>query len=139
MKKAISAILFHCTDIADAESRHRSCPPGEDSWCKHKKVRATGKSIQKTIHLPKWIYHIIRPVFDALADDEFLSKYFHGETQNPNEVFNNIVWTRYPKVIYVSRSIMELGLNSTVLRYNEGGCGISKVFSYFKIDNGYYM
>ena len=34
---------------------------------------------------------------------------------------------------------MELGLNSTVLRYNEGGCGISKVFSYFKIDNGYYM
>ena len=34
---------------------------------------------------------------------------------------------------------MELGLNSTVLRYNEGGCGMSKVFSYFKIDNGYYM
>ena len=92
-----------------------------------------------TINLPKWIYHIIRPVFDALADDDFLSKCFHGETQNPNEVFNNIVWTRCPNVIYVSRSIMELVVNSTVLRYNEGGCGISKVFSYFKIGNGYYM
>ena len=34
---------------------------------------------------------------------------------------------------------MELVVNSTVLRYNEGGCGISKVFSYFKIGNGYYM
>ena len=34
---------------------------------------------------------------------------------------------------------MELVVNSTVLRYNEGECGISKVFSYFKIGNGYYM
>ena len=44
MKKAISAILFHCTDITDAEFRHRFCPPGEDSWCKHKKDKVTGKS-----------------------------------------------------------------------------------------------
>ena len=140
MKKAISAILFHCTEITDAEFRHRFCPPGEDSWCKHKKDKVTGKSTYKmTINLPKWIYHIIRPVFDALADDDFLSKCFHGETQNPNEVFNKIVWTRSPNVIYVSRSIMELVVTSTVLRYNEGGCGISKVFSYFKIGNGCYM
>ena len=34
---------------------------------------------------------------------------------------------------------MELGVNSAVLHYNEGACGISNVFSYFKIDNGYYM
>ena len=140
MKKAIGAILFHCTDITDAESRHCSCPPGEDSWCKYKKDMVTGKSTyKKTINLPKWIYNIIRPVFDALADDELLSKCFHGETQNPNEAFNNIVWTRCPKTIYVSRSVMELGVNSAVLHYNEGACGISNVFSYFKIDNGYYM
>ena len=50
-----------------------------------------------------------------------------------------IVWTRCPKTIYVSSSIIELGINSAVLHYNEGECGISKVFSYFKIDNGYYM
>ena len=34
---------------------------------------------------------------------------------------------------------MEPGVNSAILHYNEGACGISKVFSYFKIDNGYYM
>ena len=28
-------------------------------------------------------------------------------------------------------------MNSAVLHYNEGACGISNVFSYFKIDNGY--
>ena len=140
IKKAIGAILFLCTDITDTESRHHFRPPGEDSWWKYKKDIVTGKSTyRKTINLPKWIYHIIRPVFDALADDDVLSKCFHGETQNPNEAFNNVVWTRCPKTIYVSRSIMELGVNSAVLHYNEVACGISKVFSYFKIDNGYYM
>ena len=34
---------------------------------------------------------------------------------------------------------MELGVNSAVLHYNEGICGISNAFLYFKIDNGYYM
>ena len=34
---------------------------------------------------------------------------------------------------------MKLGVNSAVLHYNEGACGISNVFSYFEIDNGYYM
>ena len=53
MKKAIGAILFHCTDITDAESRHCFCPPGEDSWCKYKKDIVTGKSTyKKTINLP---------------------------------------------------------------------------------------
>ena len=68
--------------------------------------------------MPKWIYHSIRSSFDPLADNELLSKCFHGETQNPNEAFINIVWTKCPKPIYVSRSIMELGLNSVVLHYN---------------------
>ena len=129
IKKASGAILFHCTDITDAESQHRFCPPGEGSWCKYKTDIVTGK-----------LYgHTIQPVFDALADDELLSKCFHGDTQNPNETFNKIVWTRFPKVIYVSRSIIQLGVNSAVLHYNEGACGISNVFLYFKIDYGYYM
>ena len=140
MKKAISLILFHCTDIEDIESRDSLCPSGEEICCKYKKDIVTGKSIyKKTINLPKWVYHIMRPVFDALADDELSLKCFHGETQSPNEAFNNIVWTRCPKTIYVSRSVIEVGVNSAVLHNNEGACGISNVLSYFKIDNGYYM
>ena len=82
MKKAIGAILFHCTDITDAESRHRFCPPREDSWCKYRKEIVTGNQFtKKTINLPKWIYHIAGPVFDVLADTELLWKCFHVETQ----------------------------------------------------------
>ena len=62
MKKSIVAKLFHSIDITDAESRHRFCPPGEEKQCKYK--------------LPKLIYYIVPPVFDALIDDELLSKYF---------------------------------------------------------------
>ena len=47
MKKAIGAILFHCTDITDAESRHRFCPPREDSWCKYRKEIVTGNQFIK--------------------------------------------------------------------------------------------
>ena len=35
MKEAISAILWHCTDINDIEVRHQFCPKGESSWCKY--------------------------------------------------------------------------------------------------------
>ena len=46
----------------------------------------------KRLSLPKWIYDIIRPVFDALADGELLLKCFYGEAHNPSETFNKIVW-----------------------------------------------
>ena len=34
MKKAASAILWHCTDFENKEYCHRFCP--ENSWCKYK-------------------------------------------------------------------------------------------------------
>ena len=30
-----------------------------------------------------------------LTDDAFLSNCVYGETQNSNDAFNNIVWTRF--------------------------------------------
>ena len=114
--------------------------PEKENCCKYKKDIVTAKSTyKKTMSLPKWIYDIIRPVFDALADGELLLKCFYGEAHNPSETFNKIVWPSWPKTIYVSRSTIELGVNSAVLHYNEGICGISIAFSYFKIDNGYDM
>ena len=77
MKKAIGAILFHYTDITNAESRHRFCSPAEVSWCKYKKDIVTGKSTHEgTINLSKWIYHIIRPVFDALQMTSYYQNAF---------------------------------------------------------------
>ena len=91
------------------------------------------------INLRKCIYYIIPSEFDELADDELLSKCFHGEMQNSNESCNNIVSTRFPKTMYVSRSIMEVGVNSTFLHFNEGACAIKNILPYFKIGNSCYV
>ena len=45
--------------------------------------------------------------------------------------FNSIIWTRCPKSIFISRSTFEIGINSAVIHYNDGGNGIKAVFSHF--------
>ena len=140
MKKAIGAILWHCTIFTDSEFRHRFCPSGEETWCKYKRGKMTGKSnIKETINLPESIHDIISPIFTTLSNDDLLAKCVHGETQNPNEAFNNIIWTRCPKTIYVNRSVLELGVYSAVLHYNDGARGINAVLSYFSICSGIFM
>ena len=140
MKKAIGAILWHCTEFTDMNFRHRFCPSSKDSWCKFQRDKVTKQNTYKaTISLPKWVHDIIRPVFDNLANDELLTKCVHGETQNPNEAFNNIIWTRCPKTIYVNRQVLETGVNSAVLHYNEGSRGINSVLSSFSIESGIFM
>lgn len=53
--------------------------------------------------------------------------------QNPNESCNNIASTRFPRTIYVTRSIMEVVVNSAFLHFSEGTCVISNTLLYFKI------
>ena len=140
MKKAIGALLWHCTEFTDMNFRHRFCPSSKDSWCKFQRDKVTKQNTYKaTTSLPKWVHDIIRSVFDNLANDELLTKCVHGETQNPNEAFNTIIWTRCPKTIYVNRQVLETGVNSEVLHYNEGSRGINSVLSSFSIESGIFM
>ena len=97
------------------------------------------KRAGENIKLPKWIYYIIPPVFDALTDDKLLSKCFHGERQNLNESCNNTVSIRFAKTIYVSGSIMEVGAHSGSLHFNKGAYAISNILPYFKIANGCFV
>ena len=44
IKKAIGAILYHCSNSSDGceASRHLYCPKGADSWCKWQVDQTTG-------------------------------------------------------------------------------------------------
>ena len=42
MKKAVGAVLFHCTNIPDEEAWHRSCPSTAESWCKWQTDKLNG-------------------------------------------------------------------------------------------------
>lgn len=137
MKKAIGAILWHCTAFQDDSYRHRFCPPGPKSWCKYLSDKETGKNTyKKRINLPINIHELLKPTFVTLSSTELLSKCLHGETQNANESINNIIWSKCPKNIFVSRPILEMGVNSAVLQFNDGANGIHEVLKLFLKSTG---
>ena len=132
MKKAVGAILWHCTAFPDQDKRHALCPREANTWCKWQLDKLNGRNTYKDkISIPKTIYTILKPIFDDLSADDLLKKCLHGQTQNTNEAFNSIIWTRCPKSIFISRSTFEIGINSAVIHYNDGGNGIKAVFSHF--------
>ena len=139
MKRAIGAILYHCTKFEgyDDEYRHGFCPSGKDSWCKYKKDKVTGKNTHKNkINLAEWIHKIIKPVFMDLSDEVLLSKCLHGETQNANEALNKIIWSKCPKTVFVERKVLEMGVNVAVIQYNDGLSAIENILKLFSIPFG---
>ena len=44
----------------------------------------------------------------------------HGKTQNPNESFNSVVWSRLAKTVFVCSDTLKLGVLDAVISFNEG-------------------
>ena len=51
-----------------------------------------------------------------------------GLTQNNNESLNALIWKKCPKDVYVSRNIIEIGVASAVLEFNNGTQGTRKMY-----------
>ena len=43
-KKAVGAVLFHCSEASNLDTRHQMCPRSSESWCKFQadKINNTG-------------------------------------------------------------------------------------------------
>ena len=65
MRKAVGAILFHCTKYDDNEFRHRFCPCSEDTWCKYQygKLKNLPNNHKIHINLPIAIGNLLKPTF----------------------------------------------------------------------------
>ena len=72
-----------------------------------------------------------------LEVQRLLQKCLHGQTQNVNESLNGIIWTRCPKRVYVGRNIVEIGVSSAVINFNDGSLGLLPVFEKLGIDCGH--
>lgn len=128
MKKAIGAVLFHCTLFKSNEFRHRFCPTGPDSWCKFQLDKLNGTQTYKAnISIPKWIHDVIQPVFMNLRNDSLLEKCLHRQTQYANEALNQIIWSKIPKNVFVGKSVLELGINAAIVEYNDGSEGVESL------------
>lgn len=80
----------------------------------------------------------IKPVLQDLSDDRLLSKCLHGKIQNNKEAINNIVWNRFTKNVFVGRQILNVGILSVVISYNDGASGLTGVFNLIKVKPGIF-
>ena len=136
MKKAVAAVLFHCTDMPDVE-RHKFCPRTATTWCKWQRDAASKiTSYKPKVNLSVCIKDILEPIFKDLSKDDLLSKCLHGKTQNANESFNYILWNKCPKTVFVGRAVLELGISSAVIAFNEGAKGLSRVLEVLGVKEG---
>ena len=126
MKKAIYAILFHFTN----DYRHQFCPrTTTKTWCKY--WNSSKKNITSSMSIPPWIKTLILPIIQDLQADELLKKCLHGETQNGNEALNSLIWSRVPKNNFVGKNVLEMGVHSAVIHYNDGANGVLNVLKYY--------
>ena len=47
LKKAVGAVLFHCSEASDLDTRHQMCPSSKDSCCKYQADKLNGTSTYK--------------------------------------------------------------------------------------------
>ena len=139
MKVAIGAVLYHNTEFKETENCHLYCPRGIDTWCKYWKDKLNNeKQFVEKPGIPIAVYDIIKPIFLDLSNDTLLKKCLHGETQNANEALNNLIWTKCPKNVYVEREVLEMGVSSAMINFNNGACGILNVFHGANMEPGYF-
>ena len=81
---------------------------------------------------------VLRAIFEDLSKEELLKRCLHGKTQNANESFNNILWLKCSKTVFINRQNIELGVNSASFQFNDGAHGISNVLEQFSIKYGIY-
>ena len=119
MQSTTKAVLFHVASNKDHNLHCPYCPLGPDSWCKYNQNRANGNNNYKPgPGLSISIVLKLRPIFEELSNEDLLKKCLHGMTQNQNESFNAMIWSRIPKSTYVSFSQLQLGVYDAVANFN---------------------
>ena len=139
MRKAVGAVLFHCSEAVDGASRHQFCPSSPTSWCKYMVDQAKGSTdyVEKP-GLPIPLRKKLESIFRELSTPELLAKCLHGQTQNNNESLNGVIWKRCPKDIYVSRPVLEMSVSSAVISFTSGKRGLFDVYHHCDLQPGPY-
>ena len=53
--------------------------------------------------LPPAVVKKLQPIYKRLSQPKLLEKCMHGQTQNPCESFNSLLWQRCPKTVFSGR------------------------------------
>ncbi|KAE8739199.1 hypothetical protein FOCC_FOCC015305 [Frankliniella occidentalis] len=126
MRSAMLATPYHYAST-DAKPMHSYCPQGKDSWCFFQKEKVVNRrrkpshsKLKTTIN--KKVFKAILPVYQRLSDINLLDKCKSMLTQNANESLHNSIWSKVPKVTFVAKGRLDVGVTKAVGEYNMG-CG----------------
>lgn len=138
MGDAIWASFLH---VASSENNnfHSLCDKSPTSWCQYQRDRINGTNFYKPgPGLSNDVIRLVKPIYQDLIKEEEMEKCLHGLTQNHNESFNNMVWERAPKKIYISLQKMKFSVYDAIACFNEGRVSTLNIFKEIGIVPGYY-
>ena len=124
MQKAIWASFYHCI----SPPQHHLCPTGEESWCKHNYSLAMSEEPpEPDPKIPEDLVEVIKPTYKRLAEKELLERCVLGATQNQNESFNNLVWSRCSKTSFCGLPSVQSAVGLAVIIFNDGMHGLKQL------------
>lgn len=125
MKKAIWATYNHKIST-DALPQHEDCSP---TWCVYAAAAADGEDLDADwmAHDPPLNAEVaekIKPIYEALSNDELLKRCEGGYTQNANESLNALIWKFAPKHLHSGEKTVKIASHIAGILFNEGYNGI---------------
>ncbi|CAN7979344.1 unnamed protein product, partial [Ixodes persulcatus] len=136
MRKAVWATYFHMAST-DAHPSHGLCPKAADTWC-ISVCAALRRARRRYNYLPAAVLEVLKPIYQQLAKPELLKKCLHGKTQNANESFNNVVWERAPKNVFLGLETLKIATMDAVLTFNDGSIARADIFRLFGVSPGFF-
>ncbi|GFX06667.1 uncharacterized protein TNCV_382631 [Trichonephila clavipes] len=137
MRQGIWAIFLHKIST-DENPQHGFCPSGPDTWCGYKKAQLENKVYHHKHKLLVAVVEAIKLIFRDLSDPELLKKCLHGNTQNPNESINNVIWSHVPKKTFVHLETLCFGMYDAIASFNKGNATQLDILKKLSIEPGYY-
>ena len=104
MSKATRAILLHYSRTEE-NPQHDCCPVSPTSWCSYQRDLACKTKNHRCIKdpFPPAVVDVIKPVFDKLGGEGFLSGCKRCATQNAYKRLHHVIWASAPKDQYSSQ------------------------------------
>jgi hypothetical protein len=70
-----------------------------------------------------------------VGDPELMCKCLRAKTQNPNELFSDVIWNRVPKNVFVTYDTLALSIMMLLwLTFNDGSVGWVRVLQQLGIN-----
>ncbi|KYQ55981.1 hypothetical protein ALC60_05095 [Trachymyrmex zeteki] len=129
---AARSTFIQCKAVAEEKEQNMKAGNTET----HLKAEGRLANFHHVPPLSESVQTAIRPVYEALSNDDLLQRCTGGNTQNDNESFNACVWKQAPKHLHCGVQTIEISAYIAAGIFNEGYSSVLKTMSTLGINIG---